>query len=319
MVNNLNTCKIIEIYTINDLYKGLEEGSEKCKAFIIMNNIEIKETIKLKKSEKKYHVNEVRFMGNPDIQAIWDQDGKYVSGVRIDIEKDIELDNIFDAEGMVVRISNLVLDGGHKARLLNINSSDDNIVLEVSNSLLINGKARKGGAILSLGGIKIDGSAFAKNYGFESGGAICASASVGYNNLDIKNTLFTDNASNTNGGAINTNLDILLNVKNTMFNKNKSANGGAISVHSGKLQIESSFFDENESTKLAAAIYVKESSKTVLYDTEFRENRSFYYGPIMLGFHGAEVNIDKCTFYENFNKHGEKAKTKEKAKDLFTL
>lgn len=298
-IDDLNQCSIIEVYSLDDLYKGLYEDRQKCKAFIIMNNLKIDRTIELIRPESKHNINEVRFLGNPDIKTVWNQNGKYTSGVRIEVAEGVELESIFEVEGMILRVENLVIDGKCRSRLFNINSTNDNLVLEVSNSLLMRGKSKIGGGILSKGGIKMNNSALACNDAFESGGAICISGEKGFNNLNIINTLFIDNKSSISGGAVFAEYDIIVNIKNSIFDSNLSGNGGAIGMTSGKIKIESCYFDENDASKLAGAIYIKKSSESRIIDTEFRDNKSFYYGPIMLGFDGANIEIDKCFFYDN--------------------
>lgn len=158
----------------------------------------------------------------------------------------------------------------------------------LSHSLFENNNSKlSGGAIFTqhAGTLKVMSCDFIRNSTLGGGGAIFINEGADkfkgnssiegvhladYTKVVIDGTIFADNSSKNDGGAINNQKDILLVVSSSEFNGNESDNfGGAISSF-GILKLMSSKFSNNKAGKDAGAVV--SSSEFLNDDCEFIDN-----------------------------------------------
>ena len=162
-----------------------------------------------------------------------------------------------------------------------------------------------GGAITAIGKITVDitDSSFVNNLGGKScfGGAIASFESI----LKVSDSKFVNNVG-TLGGAIhvsvhNNPLDWMkLEIYNSVFEKNKSARGGA--VYSGKipLTIENSRFVDNEAEDNGGAFVCSEFITFEIYNTKFVGNKAKLGGAAQIDCNDiTEGLFQKCEFKQN--------------------
>ncbi|GEM_PF-4454426 len=126
-----------------------------------------------------------------------------------------------NATSAQLNISGGTLDGGLAHQLLNI--ADGQVTLD--EMTMQRGNATNGGAI-----------------------------AVG-DTLIVTNSIFTDNQSITNGGAIYATTNQNIEIRNSAFSTNTSGSGGAVSVSgSGSLLIETTTFTDNIGTGISGAL-----------------------------------------------------------------
>ncbi len=291
---------LIEVRTGKELFDAVEKKTDKNKLIRVVENIEITEELNIRTNfrEDRCSLQEIVIMGDLNNPVIWDKEGEYLSGIKIKANFNKEIKNMFVIQNAVVKLENLVIDGSNKTRLIKSCFKEKESNLLIANSLLINGSSNLGSAVLTVGGINIKDSTFARNYSNTNGGAISAACGYEYKDVRIENTLFINNKSKNKGGAIYCGKNVVCKIKNSIFTKNSSNVGGAISIESKRLKVKKSFFEYNEAEN-ASAIYTNKKTKVSLYDTEFRNNTSGVYGPLIFNSSDGEVEIDKCFFIDN--------------------
>lgn len=182
--------------------------------------------------------------------------------------------------GIELDIDNLVIDGnGHsidgagKTRIFLLTA--DNITIK--NLILKNGYSHKN----------------YDNPSNSSGGAVKINHNI---RACIKNCEFKNNASETNGGAINNNGNELDITMSTLSGNSSHINGGAIHNIKGMLNITDSTLTENKSMNNGGAIDGNETILTVA-DSKFSHNTAKSGGAIYTD--GGEVSITNSTLSKN--------------------
>lgn len=288
---------LIEVRTGEELFYALEKKTDKNKLIKVLENIEIKDEINVKTNFSKdtSYLQEIVIIGDLNQPVVWDKEGEYLSGIKIKANFNKDIKNMFVIENSVVKLENLVIDGSNQTRLIKSCFKEKESNLLILNSLLINGSSNLGSAVLTVGGINIKDSTFTRNYSNTNGGAISAACGYGYKDVRIENTLFINNKSKNKGGAIYCGKNLVCEIKNSIFTKNSSKLGGSISIESKKLKVKKSFFEYNKAEN-AGAIYVNKKTKVTLDDTEFINNTSDIYGSLIFNSPDIEVEINKCFF-----------------------
>lgn len=177
------------------------------------------------------------------------------------------------------------------------NSSSNAGFVTVKGSEFTNNTAMNGGAIYNhgeldknnkSGAIQIENSTFDKN--IANGGQGGAIYTKGLINID--NSVFTNNETTTDGGAIYANISPALGINsitNSKFISNKAisydaADSGAISLANGVFEIKNSEFTSNEA-KYGGAIYAytgnKQGLKVAIDNTVFEGNSALSGGAIV--------------------------------------
>lgn len=177
------------------------------------------------------------------------------------------------------------------------NSSSNAGFVTVKGSEFTNNTAMNGGAIYNhgeldknnkSGAIQIKNSTFDKN--IANGGQGGAIYTKGLINID--NSVFTNNETTTDGGAIYANISPALGINsitNSKFISNKAisydaADSGAISLANGVFEIKNSEFTSNEA-KYGGAIYAytgnKKGLKVAIDNTVFEGNSALSGGAIV--------------------------------------
>ena len=158
--------------------------------------------------------------------------------------------------------------------------------LYLENCSLIGNSAANGGAIsLYSSDTEYEFGARANLVGCElvsnsatTGGAICVERE---SILTVNDSSFVGNTAESEAGAIYIIAESNVSLYNSTLSENSSGSyGGAISVRSAKLTIESSTIDKNYSAKNAGAIYISYSSsidcnsQVNIYNSTIKENNS---------------------------------------------
>ncbi len=171
-------------------------------------------------------------------------------------------------------------------------------------------RAARAGAIYNYRKLNIYSADFVSNYSASNGGAIYMPASTGsflYIGEEIEGTeskvTFTSNSSAGNAGAIYA--YNVISIKNTVFEKNKADNGGAIASYSATLTVENSSFNSNKAGVSGGALYIsgksaKENAAELnASDTTFTSNSATLNGGALCIVSGSEAITDGCTFASN--------------------
>lgn len=167
-----------------------------------------------------------------------------------------------------------------------------------------------GGAIFSTQPLTIDNCVFDGNFVeandeieitiSEKGGAICA-----YNNLEIRDSKFLNNAINTDaydsrGGAIYENNASSVHIKNCDFignGGNKAHYGGAISLYLRSAEITNCYFEKNIANYYGGAI----DGEGNYINCDFIRNKAGVIGGVAMLVNDGAL-FDNCLFEENTSK-----------------
>ena len=196
--------------------------------------------------------------------------------------------------------------GAFYAPYIYVTSSDleDNYTKSVSGDL-----GEGGGAIFATSSLYILGGRFFYNRTEQEslcyGGAVYLNGS-GDVDAEIINSLFDNNSTRSNGGAV-----ALLNTtsstfENDTFKENTSGNdGGAVYVQGDLFNINKSYFESNRATSRGGAAYFvqltdgPDPTVNVTYSM-FKDNNAAGEGGGALFIGTTNARIDSCTFTENF-------------------
>ncbi|MCB8948872.1 MAG: CSLREA domain-containing protein [Ardenticatenaceae bacterium] len=144
--------------------------------------------------------------------------------------------------------------------------------LSVTNSILQNNSATRGGGI----------------YNFEG-------------TVTIINSEFLDNSTSSGGGAIYTRAPGELTVSNTVFTGNAASDGGAVFKDGGAVTIASSVFSGNSASLSGGAILSQNSGLLTLENSQILSNTALYGGGIN---HVNSISIVNSTFAYNTAQEG---------------
>ncbi len=158
---------------------------------------------------------------------------------------------------------------------------------DAKSTFVINKANESGGAIYNAGKLTIADSDFVENSALEQGGAVCNASG-----MTIEDSKFSKNSVTTgDGGAIKINVvnGSKTIIKDSDFSENKAlgyaeADGGAISISNGDVEISGSDFDKNES-KFGGAMYLYSGNNhhvvVDVTDSEFNKNTALSGGAIV--------------------------------------
>ena len=155
-----------------------------------------------------------------------------------------------------------------------------------------------GSAWMGVYGVQINDYKFIDNTADVNGGAIYIAD--GSDNSLINNSVFTGNAANELGGAIDIVADNIA-IENSNFTDNHAANGGAIFVESdsGNTNITNDLFTGNGATQDGGAINLFASGVNI-NETEFYENTAGNNGgAVYIGGEGTSNTIHDSVFEDN--------------------
>ena len=155
-----------------------------------------------------------------------------------------------------------------------------------------------GSAWMGVYGVQINDYKFIDNTADVNGGAIYIAD--GSDNSLINNSVFTGNAANELGGAIDIVADNIA-IENSNFTDNHAANGGAIFVESdsGNTNITNDIFTGNGATQDGGAINLFASGVNI-NETEFYENTAGNNGgAVYIGGEGTSNTIHDSVFEDN--------------------
>lgn len=168
-----------------------------------------------------------------------------------------------------------------------------------------------GGAIYcdNSSSFEITGTTFKSNSAGTNhyGGAIYSTSSI----LKVTDCLFDTNVANSSGGAIYSNADNVLVIKETTFKNNTSSTSYAGGIYSdkSKLIISNSFFNGNTSLSPGGALYISgddgSGSSIIIVNTLFSNNQctdpGWFGGGIyfIASSDTPEMYMSNCTFYNN--------------------
>lgn len=151
------------------------------------------------------------------------------------------------------------------------------------------------GIKLDMNDITIDGNGHSIDANYKS-----SIFNVIGNNITIKNLKCVNAFSQGEGSAIKCQPNSNLSIFNTQFYDNTSNYGGAI-FNLGKMSIENSQFEKNESLIVGGAINNAPNSILTITDSMFKNNKSKECGAII---NSGELYIKKSNFEENFSNDG---------------
>lgn len=204
----------------------------------------------------------------------------------------------------------------------NVTSSIDKVIFEGNKTLskTFNDKYSTaddggGGAIFvgSKAHVNVSNSEFKSNISNTVGGAIAVrndSVNDGSNSLTVTNSTFTGNEALKDGGAIASYIDF--NVSNTTFEGNTAGRyGGAVSLDIGNPNAKASqgsVFNNvtfnNNSAYIGGAMNVTKGANADIISSTFTGNKADFYGAISNGVNGGLVNITDTTISNNEAKAG---------------
>lgn len=241
------------------------------------------------------HGGEKDIVLNFDIVLSSIEMSKYEQGIELDVD-DLTIDGnghsidahgktrIFNCTGKNIIIKNIILKKGYTEEYGGTIFNDDGELTIIESTLKHNNCNSDGGAIYNRGELTIIKSNFNNNTAY-SGGAIY---NYNANKLTITESVFSDNASEWDGGAILNNGEST--IKKSVFNKNQSHemdgdggviyNGGGESATNfpqmGKLIITESTFTENMANGFDSSVIKNNDGDLKIYDCEFFGNMSLF-------------------------------------------
>lgn len=156
-------------------------------------------------------------------------------------------------------------------------------VIDVSDTIFANTTSRYATAIYNSGFTKIIKSKFINLSAIATGGAVAVKANneKEYSELEIIDCEFTNVSAGRNGGAIFADIAAnrddegtgVVEIINTIFNKNTAEFGGAILQLGGTLRVVNSTFTNNTASENGGAIYTSIAKVTINNNT-FTNNRA---------------------------------------------
>lgn len=229
---------------------------------------------------------------------------KYITKLMIDnnyvvLDCDIVISSIekrLHKNGLPI-LDNVVINGaGHSidarglARIFYI--KEKNITLK--NITFKNGFCDIGGAIYvhESGSLKIKDCVFIDNKSETQGGAIINFGKVILENVDFRNN------NSDEGGAVNNQIGGELLLNNCSFKENNSPGIGGAIINFGSLVISDSNFEDNNSNKHAGAIHNIRDGKLKISKTNFIKNKSSGDGGAINN-NGNSLQADECKFIDN--------------------
>ncbi|MBE7516824.1 MAG: VCBS repeat-containing protein [Chloracidobacterium sp.] len=189
----------------------------------------------------------------------------------------------------------LKISGNNVSRIIYVTSDAD---LTVSGITFTNGNGvgREpvgGGAIVAFGSsVRADNCSFGGNEGGQFGGAI-----RGFYNatVDIRNSTFYLNHSNSGGALLLTGSASTLNIDRSIFYLNTSGWGGAVTGEGGNVTIDNSSFFHNSAVNTGGG-YLSGSARTTIANSTFLGNSAQSGGGI---FSGGTLTITDTTVSGN--------------------
>ena len=250
---------------------------------------------------------------------IMNLDKDYILGEN---EKDDFVNGIPINKDITINGNNYTLDCNHFGRVFYVTNS-----LILLNVNIINGYAggQDGAAIYNIGSIDIINCSFHSNYADKEGGAIstynfakienCTFDSNGagdrggaiycaYGDVNITNSVFTNNRAYTYGGAISILSDAETVISNSTFTGNvaETERGGAIRNNGGKLTIIQSNFNENEAHNLGGAVSSFAGAETTVIESNFNNNTAGERGGAL--YSEGHLNVSDSSFVNNTADYG---------------
>ena len=206
--------------------------------------------------------------------------------IKISLDFDIVLDEMEEAdycEGISLDIDNLVIDANNHM----IDAKELSRIFNVTaENVTINNLHLKGGHAHNTSGEKHE----------SGGGAIYVDANA---SLNLFKCTFTDNYSESDGGALFNKGDCML--KSCVFNQNScKTSGGAIS-NFNSMSLTQSRFKDNESVN-GGAIYNYYDSNLTLVDCKLRNNKGLMFAGAIYNY--SNLKIEEVTFKGNVSEIG---------------
>lgn len=141
--------------------------------------------------------------------------------------------------------------------------------------------------------MKIKGCSFIDNCSYTKGGAL-----LNFGEIELIDSLFENNNSKDDGGAINSQKDSILKINRSNFiNNNANDCGGAI-CNWGKLKLDEIIFENNISNIDGGAIYNKSAGTLKGINLIFSRNKANDGGAIY-SLKSYSVNLKQCEYKEN--------------------
>ena len=229
-------------------------------------------------------------------------------------------------DGGVLTLDNIILTDGDCSYGGAVRVYENSYFI-AKNVNFVNNSAYNGGAILSEGDVYIIYSTFNNNTCGDGGSAVYNEgtlyvyasnftnnkgkigispdngAILTFNNATIENCYFTNNWGRF-GGAITSSLSetsgmFTLTVKNSIFEGNVGADGGAIYVESSVLDMTNCTFVNNAATLDGGVIYVSSGAQATITDSNFTNNAVLNDGGAIAFNQSANSVIDNCEFISN--------------------
>ncbi|WP_298500039.1 C1 family peptidase [uncultured Methanobrevibacter sp.] len=184
-----------------------------------------------------------------------------------DLNQDYAFNNETDNKnGIVISKDNFIvngngrtIDGNNHAKIFNITANN----VTLSNIILKNGNAEKGGAISSSGNLTLNNITFIDNYATKYGGAL---EIYGNATLNINNSRFINNYADS-GSAIYL-INGTLNIYNTEFTSNVYFKRGQILIKNAEGYVENTTF-ANIVSSYAPAIYLETAKAITAINSKF--------------------------------------------------
>lgn len=168
----------------------------------------------------------------------------------------------------------------------------------IDNSKFVGNCSKKEGASIKnelKSNLEIKNSEFKSNYGNEAG---CI---VNFNKASIRDSLFEDNKTENEGGAINNQIESDLTIINSRFIQNASNNEGGAVKNKGKIRIRESMFRKNNAKFDGGALFNHSGGRFDIENTSFEENNARIGGSIV---NWNKIKIQNSCFKGNHAIHG---------------
>ena len=189
--------------------------------------------------------------------------------------------------------------GGSQLTVRNCSMYDNVAIMNSGGAIWSNGAA----AGIEAKPLTIEDSQFRNNTAQEDGGAVFTNAAT---NLQISNTVFTDNVANTgNGGAIRVDSRSIVTIATSSFERNNARNGagGALWTTESEVQMSDANFTANNAGGTDGGAVQSEGQSAVLYvrgATHFTRNTAREHGGgISLDSSALKTNEAALTFAGN--------------------
>jgi hypothetical protein len=163
-----------------------------------------------------------------------------------------------------------ILSGGELGTVIEVSGpytlTTENVTFNRGAGLDVEHNSGGGGLYCELeGSLVVRDSVFSENFANDGAGLYAQNCTV-----DVQNTLFHDNVVDDDGGAL-TVIASTATLYNVTFDNNVGLDGGAMAVFQSEVEIYGTTYSNNTSANFAGALWVHESTATIV-DSFFDSN-----------------------------------------------